>query len=342
MSEFLAAATEAVGVPEPLVQRSADARAAADGVPVEDILAAWAGGTAPSPPAAGPPAEPTAEETPAVPEEPPAPEPAPEETSEPTPEPAPTTASPVRTTRPVPETVGVDQAREWESVITVPTAGLKERTATRVPSWLTAVFVILPLIGLLYLLQFSDGPDCGTSGLLAVDGASGEVVNCDGSPFEGRGAPGGSTNFLALGQSLYADPQVACNGCHGDNGEGGVGPTFAGGAVLATFPTCADHVQWVQLGSSGWQAQVGTEYGAAGILSLGGMPGFGDDLSDEDLRSVIAFERVRFGGADLDETLVDCGLVIPEAPDEGEGAPPGENGDGTADGSEEAGAEASG
>jgi mono/diheme cytochrome c family protein len=243
----------------------------------------------------------------------------------------------------VPETVGIDQAGEWESVITVPTAGLKERTGTRVPSWLTAAFVILPLVGLLYLLQVSGGPDCGDSGLLAVDRASGEVVNCDGSPFEGRGAPGtGSTDFLARGLTLYADPQVACSGCHGNNGEGGVGPTFAGGAVLATFPTCADHVLWVQLGSGGWQAQVGNEYGAQGTLSKGGMPAFSDSLSDADLRSVVAFERVRFGGSDLDETLVDCGLVIPEPPAEGEEAPPAENGDATTDVTDEEGAEATG
>ncbi len=201
---------------------------------------------------------------------------------------------------------------------------------TRVPSWLAAAFVILPLVGLLYLVQFSGGPDCGNSGLLAVDRVSGEVVNCDGSPFEGRGAPGGgTTNFLALGQTLYADAQVACIGCHGAGGEGGVGPAFAGGAVLVTFPTCADHVQWVQLGSSGWQAQVGTEYGAQGTLSKGGMPGFVDSLNDEELRAVVAFERVRFGGANLDETLVDCGLVIPELPVDVTEAPAGEGGDAT-------------
>jgi mono/diheme cytochrome c family protein len=243
----------------------------------------------------------------------------------------------------VPETVGLDKAGDWESVTTVATAGLKERTLTRIPSWLTAAFVVLPLVGLLYLLQFSGGPDCGNSGLLAVDRATGEVVNCDGSPFEGRGAPGsGSTDFLALGQSLYADAQVACAGCHGANGEGGVGPAFAGGAVLVSFPTCAEHVQWVQLGSSGWQAQVGTTYGAQGTLSQGGMPGFVNTLSDQDLRSVITFERVRFGGANLDETLVDCGLVIPEPPADGQEIPPVEGGDGTTDGTDSTGAEGSG
>ncbi|MDH3260939.1 MAG: c-type cytochrome [Acidimicrobiia bacterium] len=314
MTDYLSAATEAAGVPEALIRRAAEARAAADGLSVDDILAAWAGGTA-APAAAPSPEPPPATETPALPIEETTPAVVPVESPQLTPAPAPSPGPMVIPARPVPETVDIDQARQWESVVTVATAGLKERTTTRVPSWLTAAFVILPLVGLLYLLQLSGGPDCGSSGVLAVDRVTGEVVNCDGSPFEGRGAPGsGSTDFLARGQALYADAQVACNGCHGENGQGGVGPTFAGGAVLATFPSCADHVQWVQLGSAGWQAQVGPEYGAQGKISQGGMPNFGDSLSDEDLRSVITFERVRFGGANLEETLADCGLVIPEPP----------------------------
>ena len=59
MSELLEAAAQVVGAPPELVQRSAEARADADGVPVEEVLAAWAGGgavpasapAAPSPPA---------------------------------------------------------------------------------------------------------------------------------------------------------------------------------------------------------------------------------------------------------------------------------------------------
>lgn len=314
MSENLSAAAEALGTPAAIVQRSAAARAKADGVAIEEVLAAWAGGTSAPVAASLPePEAPAAEETVAAPSEVIAPVPA---------VPDPVSETRVVPSRPVPETVGVDEASKWESVVTVRTSGLKERTRTRVSSWLTIAFVILPLAGLLYLLQFSAGPDCGSSGLLAVDRATGEVVNCDGTPFEGRGAPGGGpADFLARGQALYADAQVACSGCHGNNGEGGVGPAFTGGAVLATFPACPDHVRWVQLGSAGWQAEVGPDYGAPGILSKGGMPDYGDSLSDEDLRSVVLFERVRFGGADLAETLADCGLIIPELPTEGEEAP---------------------
>ena len=325
MNESLSTAAEALGAPEAIVQRSAQARAQADGVGVEEVLAAWAAGSstpAPAPaPAPAPVEETVIAEAPVG--EPDLVESVPTEPAEVPADIPDTPAAPQKLpARPVPATVGIGEAAGWDSVTTVPTAGLKERTGTRVPAWLMVAFVILPLVGLLYLLQFSAGPECGDSGLLAVDRLSGEVVNCDGSPFEGRGAPGGGPgDFLARGQELYVDTQVACSGCHGNNGEGGVGPAFVGGTVLATFPGCADHVKWVQLGSAGWQAQVGAEYGAQNVLSKGGMPNFDDSLSDEDLKSVILFERVRFGGADLDETLIDCGLVIPELPPEGEEAP---------------------
>lgn len=53
MSDQVTAAANAMGIPEPLVERSAEARAAEAGADVEEILAAWAGGEAA--PAAAPP-----------------------------------------------------------------------------------------------------------------------------------------------------------------------------------------------------------------------------------------------------------------------------------------------
>ncbi len=44
MSELLSAAAAALGLPEDLAQRSAEARAAETGASVDDVLAAWAGG----------------------------------------------------------------------------------------------------------------------------------------------------------------------------------------------------------------------------------------------------------------------------------------------------------
>ena len=80
MSDLLTAAASALDVPEPLVERSAAARATANGTSVDDVLSAWAGG-APAEGAAPAPA-PTEEQV--------APAPAPVETSdEPSAEPVP-------------------------------------------------------------------------------------------------------------------------------------------------------------------------------------------------------------------------------------------------------------
>lgn len=68
----LAAAAAALGLPEALVERSAQARAAETGASVDDIIAEWAGGEpapvaapAEAPPAEEPPAQTTDEEAPA-------------------------------------------------------------------------------------------------------------------------------------------------------------------------------------------------------------------------------------------------------------------------------------
>jgi hypothetical protein len=97
MSDFLAAAAQALNAPEVLVKRSAEARAKATGTPVDDILAAWAGGQTvaaapPATPATAPAPEP--ERTPpAAPAAAPAPAPAPATSPVAPPEGAPTPAT---------------------------------------------------------------------------------------------------------------------------------------------------------------------------------------------------------------------------------------------------------
>ena len=51
--------------------------------------------------------------------------------------------------------------------------------------------------------------------------------------------------------------------------------------MYTTFPTCADHTKWIQLGSAGWQAEVGPTYGAEETVSIGGMPGFQGKLTED-------------------------------------------------------------
>jgi mono/diheme cytochrome c family protein len=311
----LSAAAEAMGLPETLVQRSAEARAAESGQSVDEILAAWAGGETVSTTAdkaeEAPQPEPETEEAPAAdaePAEPAAPEPVIETPSEPAEAPAPAAAA----RAPAPAEVTMAEAAHLPEVVTVPTAGIRERTNFDIPRWLVAVLMVAPLFALFALGGSATGA-CGEGTELRVDVISGEIVNCDGSEFTGGGVGPGTTDFIALGADLYAGavtPAATCAGCHGGDGQG-VGSFPAMTGVLTTFGACEDHVEWVLLGSTGWESTYGSTYGDTNKPVAGGMPGH-QGLTDEQLRAVVAFERVRFGGADTDETLADCGLVETE------------------------------
>jgi mono/diheme cytochrome c family protein len=335
----LSGAAAALGLPEALVQRSAEARAAESGQSVDDILAAWAGGdAAPSAAAEGDEVaapevdaattrEAAAAEQAATPEEV-APEPPVIPTPEPAAAPAPGAPATAPTRKPVPAEVTAAEAAHLPEVVTVPTAGIKERTNFVIPRWLTALMLFVPVFALFALGGSATGA-CGEATELAADVISGEIVNCDGSEFTGGGAGGGATDFIALGEQIYSGNAVTgvnCAGCHGANGQGsGAFPALTG--VLTTFGECADHEMWVTLGSTGWQSQVGPTYGDTNKTSGGGMPAFGGTLSQEQLAAVVSFERVRFGGQNPDEALVDCGLVESEdEAGEGEGTPEGEDG----------------
>lgn len=323
MSETLAAAAATLGVPESLVERSAKARAAATGGSVDDILQAWAGGGAAPAATAAAPAVESAESAPAAAEEATI-EDAPTEAA-----PTPAEAAPVPAAAgagaggvqvvqgpPPPESVSLEEAAEWEVVTTVPSVGIKERTNGVVPSWLMAFFVVIPIMAVGYITVGSAGPECGEAGQLAVNFRN-ELVNCDLTAYEGAGGPGGGGggNLVAAGADVYA---ANCASCHMPNGAGGAaGPQLSGGSVLATFSGCGDHITWVELGTAGWTAQIGSTYGdtAKPTGGFGNMPGFGQALSADQLAQVVLYERVVFGGASAEEALVDCGLAAGEAPD---------------------------
>ena len=302
MGELLAKVAEILGAPETLVQRSAEARAEASGNTVEEVLQSWAGGEAiaPSAPAAETPVEEVKEEV--VAEEAPVEEVKEEVVVEETP-----VAKSVTTKV---ETVikKVSMANN--------TMGIKLNTDTTLPRWLNFSFMIIPVFILIGMINTSGAQECGVNGILDVDRKSQQTVNCDGSPFEGKGvASTNAVNYVAVGQQVYSGA-AACAGCHGANGGGGVGPSFIGGALYTTFPTCADHAKWIQLGSAGWQAEVGAAYGAEDTISIGGMPGFQGKLTEEELMAVVVFERVVFGGGNTEEVLIDCGLLETEEDEE--------------------------
>jgi mono/diheme cytochrome c family protein len=332
MSDLVSAAAAALGVPEALVRRSAAARATATGVTVDEVLTAWAGGgsvtasTSPSvsgttdeesaPPSVGEaPTEPPAEQgdnpPPSVGEAPTGPPAEQGDNLAP--------AAVVTTRAPVPAEVSAAEAANLPEVVTVPTAGIRERTNFVFPKWLAAVMLIIPLFALFALGGSATGT-CGEATELQTDVVSGEIVNCDGSEFTGSGVGGGGTDYLALGERVYnGEGGSNCAACHGTGGGGGVGPALTG--VLTTFGVCTDHVEWVLLGTNGFQAAGRTTYGDTGKTVGGGgtMPSHAS-LSEEQLAAVVVFERVRFGGEDPDQVLTDCGLA--EAPDGEGGAPP--------------------
>ena len=297
MSDLVNKVAEILNAPVDLVQRSAEARAAASGVSVDDVLSSWAGGesVAASAPKEEAPVEDAPKEELVV-----------EETVE---EEAPVEEAPkeevvvaTAVTRQV--TKSISFANE--------TMGIKINSENLLPKWLNFSFIIIPLFILIGLISSSNTQECGERGMLNVDRKSQEAVNCDGSPYEGRGVAATNTiNYIALGQEVYAGA-AACAGCHGGGGGGGVGPAFTGGALYTTFPTCADHTKWIQLGSAGWQAEVGPTYGAEDTVSIGGMPGFQGKLTEDELYAVVVFERVVFGGGNTEEVLSDCGLLETE------------------------------
>jgi len=296
MSDLVNKVAEILNAPVDLVQRSAEARAAASGVSVDDVLSSWAGGesVAASAPKEEAPVEEAVEEV----VEEVAAEEVVEEVVEEKSE-APVAAA---VTRQVTKTVSF--ANE--------TMGIKINSENLLPKWLNFSFIIIPLFILIGLISSSNTQDCGERGMLNVDRKSQEAVNCDGSPYEGRGVAATNTvNYIALGQEVYAGA-AACAGCHGGGGGGGVGPAFTGGALYTTFPSCADHTKWIQLGSAGWQAEVGPTYGAEDTVSIGGMPGFQGKLTEDELYAVVVFERVVFGGGNTEEVLSDCGLLETE------------------------------
>jgi hypothetical protein len=282
MQELLAAAAAAMNAPAAMVERSARARAQVEGATVEDVLRAWSGGGEIV--ATGGAPAPAAEAPAAAPEAAPAAEPS----------------------GPVVEVVGdAGEAAEPAPAAEVPEEEPEKEVvvAGGIPNWLVALFVIIPAFAITYALFLPNGPNCGDAGKLAVDPVTGEAVNCDGSEY---GLD--SIDFFALGESTYA----SCAACHGAGGAGGGNfPPFTGGALLSVFPTgqCEAQVEWVRLGTAAWPdptyGATNKPVGGSGAL----MPGFGTTLTETELRAVVLYERVAFGGEDLVTAESDCGLM---------------------------------
>ncbi len=116
------------------------------------------------------------------------------------------------------------------------------------------------------------------------------------------GADSGPSDQLGAGRSVYGS---ACSMCHGEVGQGGVGPALEG--VVETFPACTDHLRWVTLGSNGWREQVGDRFGATNQPVQGGMPSHEASLTAAEIQSVVVYERVRFADEELETATAECG-----------------------------------
>jgi mono/diheme cytochrome c family protein len=302
MSDLVNKVAELLNAPVDLVQRSAEARAAASGTTVDAVLSSWAGGESVA--SAAPAAEAPKEEAPAV-----------EEVVEEAPVEEVVEEAPAEEKILVGATTAVQKVSKQVSFVNE-TMDIKTNAESKLPRWLNVSFIVIPVFILIGLISSSNTQECGERGILDIDRKSQQSVNCDGSPFEGKGVAATNTiNYVALGQQVYSGG-AACAGCHGAGGGGGVGPAFTGGALYTTFPTCADHTKWIQLGSANWQSEVGPTYGAEETVSIGGMPGFQGKLTEDELYAVVVFERVVFGGGDTEEVLADCGLLESEEEEE--------------------------
>jgi mono/diheme cytochrome c family protein len=134
------------------------------------------------------------------------------------------------------------------------------------------------------------------AGLMIVFAVLG--VGCGGTP-SGPAA-------LKTGRGIYADQ---CSVCHGNRGQGGVGPSLS--EVRETWPDCVDHQEWIALGSEGWKTEHGPTYGADDSPITEVMPGQAGSLTPGEIALVAAFERVEYGGGDAATELAAC-----DVPDE--------------------------
>ena len=135
----------------------------------------------------------------------------------------------------------------------------------KVPVWALPVVAILPLWAFLYVGSLSE-PE------VEVEGQ------------------------LALGATVYQQ----CAGCHGAGGGGGSGRQLSGGEVLATFPTIDGQLQFVAVGTAGFQGKPYGNPDRPGGQHIGGsygnMPAFVGTLTDEELLAVVRHERETLGG----------------------------------------------
>jgi len=94
----------------------------------------------------------------------------------------------------------------------------------------------------------------------------------------------GKADAIARGKDLFVSK--ACSGCHGAGGGGGMGPPVINSTwIYGDDDTTLFNL--IKLGSVGLRAKGYTRAGTEGVV--GDMPGFGNNLSDDDILEILAF-----------------------------------------------------
>jgi mono/diheme cytochrome c family protein len=139
----------------------------------------------------------------------------------------------------------------------------------------------------------ADNPLCkGKDGTLSTDAQAQVLIEAQKQVDNGT--------YKTLGEALFANPlsggAFSCARCHtkgwsyGDPqvpAGGAMGPSLVGGAAVRQFPNEDDQVAFIKAGS-----ELGKKYGSQGQGS-GKMPGFGQLLTDDEIRQIVEWERSR-------------------------------------------------
>ena len=140
-----------------------------------------------------------------------------------------------------------------------PTVEVDTGPRSGIPWWMMPVLLILPFWAMVYMGAFAEPA--------------------------GEGGP-------RTGPQIYVS--AGCGSCHGPSGGGGVGPRLSGGETKLTFPNSEDMIKWVAEGSSAFRGQSYGDPNRPGgprPPASGGMPGFADQLTPEEIVTVVEYVR---------------------------------------------------
>jgi mono/diheme cytochrome c family protein len=137
------------------------------------------------------------------------------------------------------------------------------------PAWATWLTVLLLLVGAVYLVSNLSGTNPSV--------ARGPQTSA---------APSGS-GAVNASVALALIKTAGCQACHGQNFEGGIGPDLHGiaaGPVTADLKPVADANPdtWIHLWIAGKDPAVAS-------IDRKGMPVFGDQLSDSEIDTIVAY-----------------------------------------------------